>query len=164
MDQKRMKRRHTRQQAIDFCQKLKAQRPDITFGADIIAGFPTETEDMFAQSEKLVEQCELTWLHVFPYSPRPDTPAARMPQLDGPTIKARAAALRQAGDGQRQRWLDAQHGQTLSVLVEKQGDVKSEGRSGNFARVQLPPKFSAGELVSLRVSGHDGLMLSGDVL
>ena len=80
------------------------------------------------------------------------------------TSLARAAALRQAGDGQRQRWLDAQHGQTLSVLVEKQGDVKSEGRSGNFARVQLPPKFSAGELVSLRVSGHDGLMLSGDVL
>ncbi|MBT7642947.1 MAG: tRNA (N(6)-L-threonylcarbamoyladenosine(37)-C(2))-methylthiotransferase MtaB [Rhodobiaceae bacterium] len=161
---KRMKRRHTREEAIDFCAKLKQARPDIAFGADLIAGFPTETDAMFENSIKLVEQCELTWLHVFPYSPRPDTPAARMPQLDGPTIKARAAALRQAGDGQRQRWLDAQHGQTLSVLVEKQGDVKSEGRSGNFARVQLPPKFSAGELVSLRVSGHDGLMLSGDVL
>jgi threonylcarbamoyladenosine tRNA methylthiotransferase MtaB len=119
---------------------------------------------MFENSIQLVEQCELTWLHVFPYSPRPDTPAARMPQLDGPTIKARAAALRQAGDAQRQRWLEARLGQTLSVLVEKQGETRSEGRSGNFARVQLPSQYRAGELVSLRVSGHDGLMLSGDVL
>tara|TARA_B110000971_G_C20037834_1_gene515526 strand:- start:3850 stop:5115 length:1266 start_codon:yes stop_codon:yes gene_type:complete len=161
---KRMKRRHTREEAIAFCAKLKQARPDIAFGADLIAGFPTETDAMFENSLKLVEQCELTWLHVFPYSPRPDTPAARMPQLDGPTIKARAAALRQAGDTQRQRWLDAQTGQTLGVLVEKQGDAKSEGRSGNFARVLLPPTYGAGELVSLRVSGNDGLMLSGDVL
>lgn len=161
---KRMKRRHTREEAIAFCAKLKQARPDIAFGADLIAGFPTETDAMFENSIKLVEQCELTWLHVFPYSPRPDTPAARMPQLDGPTIKARAAALRQAGDTQRQRWLDAQTGQTLSVLVEKQGDTKSEGRSGNFARVLLPPSYQPGELVSLRVSGNDGLMLSGDVL
>lgn len=161
---KRMKRRHTREEAIAFCAKLKHARADIAFGADLIAGFPTETEAMFENSIQLVEQCELTWLHVFPYSPRPDTPAARMPQLDGPTIKARAAALRQAGDAQRQRWLEAQLGQTLSVLVEKQGETRSEGRSGNFARVQLPSQYRAGELVSLRVSGHDGLMLSGDVL
>ena len=161
---KRMKRRHTREEAIAFCAKLKQARPDIAFGADLIAGFPTETEAMFENSLKLVEQCELTWLHVFPYSPRPDTPAARMPQLDGPTIKARAAALRQAGDSQRLRWLDGQMVQVLSVLVEKQGTTSSEGRSGNFARVQLPPIYDAGALVSLRVTGHDGLKLTGDVL
>jgi threonylcarbamoyladenosine tRNA methylthiotransferase MtaB len=123
---KRMKRRHTREEAIAFCAKLKQARPDIAFGADLIAGFPTETEAMFENSLKLVEQCELTWLHVFPYSPRPDTPAARMPQLDGPTIKARAAALRQAGDSQRLRWLDGQMGQVLSVLVEKQAPRRAK--------------------------------------
>jgi threonylcarbamoyladenosine tRNA methylthiotransferase MtaB len=157
---KRMKRRHTRQQAIDFCQKLKAQRPDITFGADIIAGFPTETEDMFAQSEKLVEQCELVWLHVFPYSQRPDTPAQRMPQVPGDIIKQRAARLRAAGDRQRQLWLDAQIGQTVNVLVEKPGS----GRSETFARVTCNARHATGEIIAMTVNGHDGMALQGIVV
>ena len=156
---KRMKRRHTRQQAIGFCQKLKAQRPDIVFGADIIAGFPTETEDMFAQSEKLVEQCDLVWLHVFPYSQRPDTPAQRMPQVPGDVIKQRAARLRAAGDRQRQLWLDAQIGQTMKVLIEK----PCSGRSETFARVTCDESHPTGEIVTMAVDGHDGTALQGIV-
>ena len=102
---KRMKRRHTREQAIDFCEKLKAQRPEIAFGADIIAGFPTETDPMFENSLALVADCDIAWLHVFPFSPRPGTPAARMPQLAGDIIKERAAALRDAGARQAQKRL-----------------------------------------------------------
>ena len=152
---KRMKRRHSREQAIGFCDKLRAARPDIAFGADLIAGFPTETDAMFDNSLRLVEDCGLTWLHVFPFSPRPDTPAARMPQLDGETIKARAAALRAAGDRQRHSWLAAQTGKTMTVLAEKPG----EGRSENFARVRLPETVAAATLLEVTITGHDGLML-----
>src|SRR6202041_2500096 len=95
---KRMKRRHSRQQAVDFCADVRRLRPDIAFGADIIAGFPTESEEMFARSQDLVEECGLTFLHVFPYSPRPSTPAARMPQVNGTVIKERAKRLRAAAD------------------------------------------------------------------
>ncbi len=161
---KRMKRRHTRAEAIDFCAHVKAARPDITFGADLIAGFPTETEAMFDNSLKLVDQCALTWLHVFPYSPRPNTAAARMPQLDGTIIKTRAAALRKAGDTQRQRWLDAQNGREINVLVEKQAASSSEGRSENFARVLVPQPLKSGTLVHLRVTANDGVMLHGELI
>src|SRR5262245_38108843 len=95
---KRMKRRHLREDAIRFCEQVRRLRPDIAFGADIIAGFPTETDEMFSRSLDLVEACDLTFLHVFPYSPRPGTPAARMPQVAGPVIKERARRLRQAGE------------------------------------------------------------------
>ena len=152
---KRMKRRHSRQQAIDFCAKLKSQRPDIAFGADIIAGFPTETEDMFAQSEKLVAACDLVWLHVFPYSQRPNTPAERMPQVPRDEIKARAARLRAAGDRQRAGWLAAQTGAHMSLLIEKPGF----GRSENFARVACDPALPVGTIAKVEIIGHDKDML-----
>ncbi|MGB1034969.1 MAG: tRNA (N(6)-L-threonylcarbamoyladenosine(37)-C(2))-methylthiotransferase MtaB, partial [Primorskyibacter sp.] len=115
---KRMKRRHLRDDAIAFATEAQRLRPDMTFGADIIAGFPTETDAHFDNAVSLVEACNLTWLHVFPYSPRPGTPAARMPQVDGPTIKARAARLRAAGQGAVQRHLKAQVGRRHQVLME----------------------------------------------
>ncbi len=157
---KRMKRRHSRQQAIDFCDKLKSQRPDIAFGADIIAGFPTETEAMFEQSLKLVEQCDLIWLHVFPYSQRPDTPAARMPPVAGDIIKQRAARLRAAGDQQRRQWLEQQIGQQMNVLIEKSGF----GRSENFAGVSCDDNLASGTIARLTITGHDGTALQGVAL
>lgn len=155
---KRMKRRHSRQQAIDFCNKLKSQRPDIAFGADIIAGFPTETEAMFAQSEKLVAECDLVWLHVFPYSQRPGTPAERMPQVPRDEIKARAARLRAAGERQRINWLEAQIGQTMSVLIEQAGI----GRSENFARIACDENLPIGEIASVSIIGHNQDMLQAE--
>ena len=152
---KRMKRRHSRQQAIDFCAKLKSQRPDIAFGADIIAGFPTETEAMFAQSEALVAECDLVWLHVFPYSQRPGTPAERMPQVPRDEIKARAARLRGAGERQREAWLGAQTGAHMSLLIEKPG----LGRSENFARVACDPALPVGTIAKAEIIGHDKDML-----
>ena len=108
---KRMKRRHSRDDAIRFAEEARRLRPNITFGADIIAGFPTETDAMFENSVRLVEDCDLTWLHVFPYSPRPGTPAARMPQVNGKIIKERAALLRASGLKQVERHLQAQIGE-----------------------------------------------------
>ena len=113
-----MKRRHTREQAIDFCQKLKAQRSEIAFGADIIAGFPTETDPMFENSLALVADCDIAWLHVFPFSPRPGTPAARMPQLAGPVVKARADSLRRLGNERLESFLGNAVGSRDQMLVE----------------------------------------------
>lgn len=160
---KRMKRRHTREQAIAFCNKLLAQRPEIVFGADIIAGFPTETDAMFENSRALVDACGIAWLHVFPFSPRPGTPAARMPQIPGDVVKARAASLRAAGAAQRVKMLDSRVGSHMSVLVEKPG----EGRSPCFARVDLEnvhstaDAFASGEILPMRITGHDGERLQG---
>ena len=159
---KRMKRRHTREQAIDFCQKLKAQRSEITFGADIIAGFPTETDPMFENSLALVADCDIAWLHVFPFSARPGTPAARMPQLAGGIIKERAAALRDAGAHQRAKTLEARVGTRQYVLVEKSG----EGRTPCFARVQFQATSKApksGDIIPVRITGHDGARLLGEM-
>ena len=128
---KRMKRRHLRDDAIAFCEEARKVRPAMTFGADIIAGFPTETEAMFGNSLRLVEECDLTWLHVFPYSPRPGTPAARMPQVKGPLIKDRAAQLRAAGNAQVTKHLTAQIGQAHEVLMEN----PRMGRTQQFAEV-----------------------------
>src|SRR4030081_684755 len=114
---KRMKRRHSRRHAIDFCAQLRRLRPDIAFGADIIAGFPTETEAMFERSRDLVEECDLTFLHVFPYSPRPGTPAARMPQVRGDVIKQRARRLRATGDAALQRRLVAEGGAVREGVI-----------------------------------------------
>ena len=156
---KRMKRRHTREQAVAFCHAIKRKRPDIVFGADMIAGFPTETDAMFENSVRLVAECELVWLHVFPFSPRPNTPAAKMPQVKGTVIKQRAAALREAGAKIRHTWLDAQIGKTLDALIES----PTRARTAHFAQIILPDDGQAqtGQLARIRISGHDGQMLQG---
>ncbi len=152
---KRMKRRHLRDDAIRFCQDTRRLRPDITFGADIIAGFPTETELMFANSLRLIEDCGLTWLHVFPFSPREGTPAARMPQLDGGTIRDRAARLRAAGDAAVARHLAGQIGRVHQVLMEG----PRLGRTEQFAEVRFDADRPEGQIVEARIAGHDGSAL-----
>jgi threonylcarbamoyladenosine tRNA methylthiotransferase MtaB len=130
---KRMKRRHLREQSIQFCADMKAARPDIVFGADFIAGFPTETDAMFENTLALIDECDLTYLHIFPYSIRPGTPAARMPQVNGIAIKERAKLLRQAGDKKLNAFLDNQKGKTCSALIETQHTARSE----QFAPIKL---------------------------
>ena len=151
---KRMKRRHARADAVAFCQQVRALRPDMVFGADFIAGFPTETDEMFAATLAMVEDCGLTHLHVFPYSPRPGTPAARMPQVAGPLIKARAKALREKGEAALRAHLEAQVGRTIVVLTERGGT----GRAQDFTPVATPDR-PAGEMFVARVAGHDGSRL-----
>ena len=146
---KRMKRRHSREDAIRFTKEARALRPDITFGADIIAGFPTETEAHFAQSLRLVDECQLTWLHVFPYSPRSGTPAARMPQVPGPAIRDRAARLRAAGEKAVAAHLAAQVGARHPVLMEN----PRMGRTPHFAEVTFETDQPEGALVSARILG-----------
>jgi threonylcarbamoyladenosine tRNA methylthiotransferase MtaB len=154
---KRMKRRHLRDDAIRFCQEARRLRPDMTFGADIIAGFPTETEAHFENSLKLVTDCDLTWLHVFPYSRRPGTPAARIPtQLDGTTIKARAARLRTAGTAQVAAHLGAQVGRTHSILIE----APDMGRTEQFTEVRFAAPQPVGQIVQAHITGHDGRQLT----
>ena len=152
---KRMKRRHLRDDAIRFTEAARRLRPGITFGADIIAGFPTETEAQFENSLKLVEDCRLTWLHVFPYSPRQGTPAARMPQVDGAAIKARAARLRAAGDAAARRHLDALAGTTQTLLTEGPRLARTE----TFAEVAFDTDQPEGTLLRTRLAGHDGRRL-----
>src|ERR1700677_1898601 len=130
---KRMKRRHSRADAIDFCNQVRRLRPDIALGADIIAGFPTETEEMFTRSLDLVEECGLTFLHVFPYSPRPGTPASRMPQVEGGLIRARARRLRAAGEAALRRRLEVEIGKTREVLIES----ATRGRTEHFLPVAI---------------------------
>jgi threonylcarbamoyladenosine tRNA methylthiotransferase MtaB len=153
---KRMKRRHLRADAIRFAQEARALRPDMTFGADIIAGFPTETEAHFENSLKLVEECNLTWLHVFPYSPRPGTPAARMPQVDGNAIKSRAARLRAAGDAAVARHLTAQQGREHRILMEN----PLLGRTEQFAEVAFSAAQETGVIVPAVITGQDGERLT----
>ena len=148
---KRMKRRHSRADIVGFVEKVRELRPGAAFGADIIAGFPTESDTAFANSVSLVEICGLTWLHVFPYSERPGTPAAKMPQLPGDVRKARAAELRAAGAAQVSRFLDAQIGATAAVLIEKD----SEGRSPHFANVRIEGVAETGEIVAARIVARD---------
>jgi len=153
---KRMKRRHLRDDAIRFAQEARALRPDMTFGADIIAGFPTETEAMFENSLKLVEECDLTWLHVFPYSARPGTPAARMPAVNGAAIKERAARLRAAGVEQVQRHLQQQVGRTHQVLMEN----PQMGRTAQFTEVTFAAPQAEGQIVSAEITGIAGEQLT----
>ncbi|MGK7654665.1 tRNA (N(6)-L-threonylcarbamoyladenosine(37)-C(2))-methylthiotransferase MtaB [Roseovarius sp. B08] len=155
---KRMKRRHLRDDAIRFSEEARALRPDMTFGADIIAGFPTETEAAFENSLRLVEECGLTWLHVFPYSPRPGTPAARMPQVDGRAIKERAARLRAVGAARVARHLDEQQGRVHRVLLEN----ARIGRTEQFTEVTFGSDQPEGQIVSARVTGHDAARLTAD--
>jgi threonylcarbamoyladenosine tRNA methylthiotransferase MtaB len=145
---KRMKRRHLRADAIAFCEEARRLRPDMTFGADIIAGFPTETEAHFDASLRLVEDCDLTWLHVFPYSPRKGTPAARMPAVDKPTITDRAKRLRAAGALAVRRHLAAQVGQTHNVLMEN----PRMGRTAQFAEVTFDTDQPEGQIVEARIT------------
>ncbi len=147
---KRMKRRHLRDDAIRFCEDARRLRPDIIFGADIIAGFPTETDAMFENSLRLVDDCALTFLHVFPYSPRKGTPAARMPQVAGPAIKARAAQLREAGATALARHLAAQIGQIHRILTEG----PRMGRTEQFTEVSLTADHPEGAIVTVQITGH----------
>ena len=153
---KRMKRRHLRDDAIRFCETARKLRPDMTFGADIIAGFPTETEAHFENSLKLVGDCDLTWLHVFPYSPRQGTPAARMPQVGGTDIKSRAARLRAAGTKQVTKHLTAQVGQTHSVLTEN----PHMGRTEQFTEVAFKAPQPIGKIVTAAITGHSDIQLT----
>jgi len=152
---KRMKRRHLRDDAIRFAEEARRLRPDMTFGADIIAGFPTESEAAFENSLRLVEECHLTWLHVFPFSPRPGTPAARMPQLHGATVKERAARLRAAGAARVARHLAEQQGRTHKVLMES----PRMGRTEQFAEVMFDTDREEGAIVTAGVTGRRGQRL-----
>ena len=152
---KRMKRRHSRGDAIALCEQVRRLRPDVVFGADIIAGFPTEEEDMFARSLDLVDACGLTQLHVFPFSPRPGTPAARMPQVDRAIVKDRARRLREKGDEAVRHHLDREIGARRSVLVES----RALGRTEQFMPVRLATPLEPGVIVDLTMSAHDGRQL-----
>ena len=152
---KRMKRRHLRADAVNFCEKVRRIRPDIVFGADIIAGFPTETEAMFDNSLRLIADCGLTFLHVFPFSPRTGTPAALMPQLDRALIKHRAARLRASGESALKATLAGEIGKTRAVLVEKPGF----GRTGHFIPVAITTG-APGDIVPLRIVASDGKTLT----
>jgi threonylcarbamoyladenosine tRNA methylthiotransferase MtaB len=152
---KRMKRRHSRRQAVQFCAQVRRLRPDIALGADIIAGFPTETEEMFTRSLDLVEACDLTFLHVFPYSPRPGTPAARMPQVAGERIKDRAKRLRATGMAALQRRLTSENGATRQVLIESD----KQGRTEHFLPVAIAGE-RPGTVRALMIAGNDGARLT----
>lgn len=156
---KRMKRRHLRADAIAFCKKVNGLRPDVVFGADLIAGFPTETDEMFENTVRLVDDCGLTYLHVFPFSPREGTPAARMPQLDRRCIKERAELLRQIGSRRMASFLNSQIGQRRSVLMERDNG----GRTEHFAEVELRPSHvPPSGIVEVEIAAVDGMKLRGE--
>ena len=152
---KRMKRRHLRSDAVAFCDQVRRLRPDVVFGADVIAGFPTETEEMFMHSLDLVDECGLTQLHVFPFSPRPGTPAARMPQLDRALIKDRARRLREKGEVALRRRLDREIGKRRRVLTES-GSI---GHTEQFMPVRFSEAAAPGVLLDVTMTGHDGRQL-----
>jgi threonylcarbamoyladenosine tRNA methylthiotransferase MtaB len=156
---KRMKRRHSRADAVQFCADIREARPGIVFGADLIAGFPTETEAMFDDTLALVEDCRLTHLHVFPFSPRAGTPAALMPQLPSDVISTRARKLRQSADTALRNHLDAQTGKTLRLLTERGGTARAE----DFTRVRVGD-VPAGQMRDVRIGGHDGKILIAEAL
>jgi threonylcarbamoyladenosine tRNA methylthiotransferase MtaB len=152
---KRMKRRHGRDDAIGLCAELRALRPDITFGADLIAGFPTEDEAAFTRSIELIGECGIAFTHVFPYSPRPGTPAAKMPQLPRELLRERAARLREAGEAARGIFLARLAGTRQSILTERSDTGHTEG----FAPVAFTHAMAAGQIVTARIAGHDGKRL-----
>lgn len=149
----RMKRRHRRADAVRLTERLKAARPAIAIGADLIAGFPTEDDQMFANSMALIDDCDIVFGHIFPYSPRAGTPAARMPQIGRTVARKRAAALREANARRRAAWLDAQVGQTASMLVERDGLT---GHAQNFAALALASSAEPGSIVPVRLTARDG--------
>jgi threonylcarbamoyladenosine tRNA methylthiotransferase MtaB len=149
---KRMNRRHDRAQAVALCQRLRQLRPDIVFGADLIAGFPTESEDMFRRSLDLVAECGLTYLHVFPFSPRPGTPAARMPQVAAAVGRERALRLREAGAVALRRHLERELGARRRILVESDCAARTE----QFTAVKLRAPSQSGAIIECTIAGHDG--------
>ena len=144
---KRMKRRHSREHTIEFCDMLRAKRPDMVFGADIIAGFPTETDEMFENSMKIVDECGLTYLHVFPYSPRPGTPAAKMPTVEQSVVKRRAVLLRAKGEARQSDFMASQKGAVRDVLIE----TPSQGRTQHFALAKFETAMVPGAIVKAHV-------------
>jgi threonylcarbamoyladenosine tRNA methylthiotransferase MtaB len=157
---KRMKRRHLRHDAIHLCERLRKIRPDVTFGADIIAGFPTETEDMFENTLRIIQDCDLSFLHVFPYSPRKGTPAARMPQVKEPLIKERAARLRAEGQRNLEKTLARFEGKEVTVLME----TEKEGHSEHFLKVMMTSSEIPGHLIKGHVVGIKNLCLEVEKL
>ena len=157
---KRMKRRHSREDAINAIEHIRAVRPDIVFGADLIAGFPTETEEMFLNSVRLIDECNITFLHVFPFSPRDGTPAARMPQLDREIIKKRAKILRNIGERKITEHFDKLKNKEINLIVESQ----NQGRSDTFAKVCLDDNFEAGKIIKMLVTGKRQEGLIGNII
>lgn len=155
---KRMKRRHSREDALKLVAEVRRVRPDTAFGADLIAGFPTESDEAFENTLRLVEEADLAFLHVFPYSPRPGTPAARMPPVKGPVIKDRARRLREAGQRGLERHLQRQVGRVLSGLVERDGLARAE----DFTEIRFEGEAPAGRIVAFKVTGHDGARVIGE--
>ena len=153
---KRMKRRHSRAQAVRTVERIKNARPDATIGSDLIAGFPTETEEMALNSLKLLNDCDVIAAHIFPFSPRPNTPAARMPQLPREVVKARAARLRRAAAERRSNWLDGLVGTEQQLLIEN----SEKGHADNFAPVKVEGS-KRGDLVTARIVARDGDQLLG---
>jgi threonylcarbamoyladenosine tRNA methylthiotransferase MtaB len=157
---KRMKRRHSREDAIKMCARAKSYRSDMAFGADIIAGFPTETDEMFENSMRIVEECDLTFLHVFPYSERTGTPAAKMPQVDKAVRKERAARLRALGDTQLQKFLKANVGKTVRVVAERGNMARAE----NFAPVKIEQQVEPGYLFDVKTLKENGKFITGHII
>ena len=157
---KRMKRRHLREDAINKINKIRSVRPDVVFGADLIAGFPTETEEMFHNTIKLVEECNISFLHVFPFSPREGTPASRMPQLNREIIKKRAKILRELGNEQILKYYNKLENTEINLIVESE----SRGRSDGFAKVNLNRDYGNGNLIKMLVTGSDSSGLNGNII
>ena len=157
---KRMKRRHLREDVIKKINKIRSVRPDVVFGADLIAGFPTETEEMFHNTIKLVEECNISFLHVFPFSPREGTPASRMPQLNREIIKKRAKILRELGNKQILKYYNKLENTEINLIVESE----SRGRSDGFAKVNLNQDYGNGNLIKMLVTGSDSSGLSGNII
>ena len=161
---KRMKRRHNNKQVIDFCKKIRSFRPDVVLGADIIAGFPTETEIMFKDSLSMIKECNLTHLHIFPYSPREGTPAARMPQVPREIIKKRAKLLREAGKKEMEKLLKKQIGNYASVLVEEVNDNSSFGKSQHFIKTKIDKKINIGQIINCKITDFNDNILKGNII
>ncbi len=157
---KRMKRRHSREDAIKIINKIRLMRPETVFGADLIAGFPTETEEMFLNTVKIVHECDLTFLHVFPFSPRTGTPAARMPQVDKKIIKQRAKILRNLGENKLSEHFEKLKNKKINVIVEG----NNKGRTDSFAKVSLNKEYPSGQMLNMIVTGKNEFGLTGKVI
>ena len=161
---KRMKRRHNRKQAIEFCKKVKSLRDDVVFGADIIAGFPTETDEMFQDSLDILRECNLTHLHIFPYSIRKNTAAARMPQVPKEIIKKRAQTLREEGEKQMRKYLQKQIGNSAIMLVEQVKENFSYGKSQHFTEIKLSNNFKEGEIIKCIITDFNNDILNAQII
>ena len=161
---KRMKRRHNREQVIEFCKKVKSLRSDVVFGADIIAGFPTETNEMFEDSVNIIKECNLTHLHIFPYSIRNNTPAAKMPQVPKDIIKKRAKILREEGKKQMEKYLHQQIGSSAIMLVEQVKENFSYGKSQHFTKIKLSNSFKEGQIVKCIITDFNNDILNAHVI